>query len=329
MTSRFFVYSAIAFSAFGLACASAQEIRHDMFQVRVSPPPNTNLGNTFEFISAEAGIPGQVVKSAPYSATAVTETVQTLADGNRITHKSSAVIARDSAGRTRREQNLPAIGPWAASDGASPKLVTINDPASGTTYILDDHTKTARKLVTKTVAFGAGVGVGTGSGTGAGTVTVSGANQGMAIQHEVRIVPGGPGMAAPAADNVFCMRHTGPAGPAHSGTEPKVEQLGQKEIEGVVAEGTRTTITIPAGAEGNERPIEILDERWYSPELKTTVQSLHSDPRMGETTFKLSSVSRAEPSPSLFDVPSDYKTVEPDQLEYKKMKEAEMLKHQE
>jgi hypothetical protein len=57
---------------------------------------------------------------------------------------------------------------------------------------------------------------------------------------------------------------------------------------------------------GNERPIEIKSERWYSPELQTEVKSVHSDPRMGQTTHTLTNVSRAEPDISLFKVPSDY-----------------------
>jgi hypothetical protein len=84
------------------------------------------------------------------------------------------------------------------------------------------------------------------------------------------------------------------------------EQLGKQTIEGVEAEGTRTTVTIPAGEIGNERPIEIVSERWYSPELQLVVMTRHSDPRFGETTYKLTNINRAEPAKSLFEVPSDY-----------------------
>ncbi len=84
------------------------------------------------------------------------------------------------------------------------------------------------------------------------------------------------------------------------------EQLGKQNIEGVEAEGTRTTVTIPAGEIGNERAIEIVSERWYSPELQLVVMTRHSDPRSGETTYKLTNINRAEPAKSLFEVPSDY-----------------------
>lgn len=86
--------------------------------------------------------------------------------------------------------------------------------------------------------------------------------------------------------------------------------LGTQVINGVSAEGTRTTRTIPAGAIGNTNPIVITVERWYSPDLQTVVMMKRDDPRMGETTFQLTNIQRQEPDASLFQVPSDY-TVKP------------------
>jgi len=86
----------------------------------------------------------------------------------------------------------------------------------------------------------------------------------------------------------------------------KKEDLGKQTIDGVEAEGMRTTVTIPAGEIGNERAIEIVSERWYSPELQLVVMTRHSDPRTGETTYKLTNINRTEPAKSLFEVPSDY-----------------------
>jgi hypothetical protein len=80
-------------------------------------------------------------------------------------------------------------------------------------------------------------------------------------------------------------------------------------IEGVQAEGTRTTLTIPAGAIGNDLPIQVVSERWYSPELQTVVMTKHSDPRMGDTTYRLTNINRNEPAPSLFQAPADYTAV--------------------
>jgi hypothetical protein len=82
--------------------------------------------------------------------------------------------------------------------------------------------------------------------------------------------------------------------------------LGTQTIDGVQAEGTRTTRTIPAGAVGNTNPIVITVERWYSADLQTVVMMKRSDPRMGETIFQLTNIQRQEPDISLFQVPADY-----------------------
>jgi TonB family protein len=88
--------------------------------------------------------------------------------------------------------------------------------------------------------------------------------------------------------------------------ESRKEELGKQIIEGVEAEGTRTIATIPAGAIGNERPIDIISERWYSAELQTVVMSRHLDPRSGETVYRLTNIRRTEQPAHLFQVPSDY-----------------------
>jgi len=90
----------------------------------------------------------------------------------------------------------------------------------------------------------------------------------------------------------------------------KTESLGRQTIEGIQAEGRRTTMTIPAGQAGNELPIHIVNETWYSPELQTTLLSRHSDPRNGETVTKLINISRSEPARILFDAPADFKVTE-------------------
>jgi hypothetical protein len=82
------------------------------------------------------------------------------------------------------------------------------------------------------------------------------------------------------------------------------ESLGKEVIEGFVAEGTRTTILIPAGRIGNDKPIEIVHERWYSPELQTILLSKHRDPRWGETVYKLHNIDRSAPDQSLFSLPA-------------------------
>ena len=84
------------------------------------------------------------------------------------------------------------------------------------------------------------------------------------------------------------------------------EDLGTQVIEGVSAEGKRSREVIPAGKIGNDRPIEIVSESWYSNELQTVVLSKRSDPRMGETEFRLTNIQRSEPARALFEIPAGY-----------------------
>lgn len=310
MNRSVFVCGAALVVCGGLAAAQEQHVRHDgpmggaTFHMQVDPPGAGTAAKTFQFVYSEAGIAGKTVKGAPYSATAETVSVQTLADGNRITNKSLSNVVRDSEGRTRREQSLPAIGPW-ASDGPAPMMITITDPVAGVTYMLDEGTKTARKFATKEGAMMA-----------AKLSAEAGARSAIRIAAPPQA---GEGMSYSGAGNVMFVRHSGSVGEASAigSSQTKTEQLGNSTIEGVVAEGTRTVTTIPAGQMGNDRPIEITDERWYSNELQTVVMTKHSDPRMGETTFRLTKVSRGDPPRSLFEVPADYKVVEPATVDFR------------
>lgn len=230
----------------------------------------------------------KTVKGAPYSAEAVTETTQTLADGNHISRTESAIVARDSEGRTRREQVISKIGPWATADSGQQKIVFINDPVAQVNYVLEpDHT--ARKMLAPpapdNMVF-------------MKKVKDEAASAAPVIALQTLAVSAGPAM------NTFALtaRNSG------SGPAPKTEQLGTQVMEGVQAEGTRVTTTIPAGQIGNEREINITWERWYSPELQTVVMTKSNDPRSGQTTFRLTNIQRSEPPISMFEVPSDYKT---------------------
>jgi len=98
--------------------------------------------------------------------------------------------------------------------------------------------------------------------------------------------------------------HTGGHGAADK--ETVTTSLGTQTIGGVSAEGTRYTRTIPAGQIGNAKPIVIVTERWYSPDLQMVVMTKRSDPRSGDTVFQMTSIARAEPAASLFQVPADY-----------------------
>jgi hypothetical protein len=84
------------------------------------------------------------------------------------------------------------------------------------------------------------------------------------------------------------------------------EALGTQTINGISAQGTRYTRTIPAGEIGNVKAIVIVTERWYSPDLQTVIMTKRTDPRMGETDFQLTNIQRAEPAATLFQVPAGY-----------------------
>jgi TonB family protein len=91
---------------------------------------------------------------------------------------------------------------------------------------------------------------------------------------------------------------------------PNTEQLGKRKIEGVECEGVRAVTTMPAGAIGNERPIETVNETWYSPELQIMILSKRSDPRFGESTYQVTNIIRSEPDAALFQIPSDYTIID-------------------
>ena len=252
------------------------------------------MGANVAFIASEFSFEGGVVKNAPYSAQAVTETTQRLADGNRISHKTTATLYRDSDGRTRREETIGAIGPWASN--AEPfTTIFINDPVSKTSLILNSQNKTVEKMTSPEVR----------------TLSARGpAGMGPAIA--ARRVTQWTGPGEPATFSVAGTLSAGTIVSADSNT--KNESLGAQTIEGVRAEGTRTTVTLPAGSIGNDLPIDIVSERWYSPELQTVVMTKRNDPRMGETVYRLTNLSRSEPARSLFEAPADYTVVDQQQL---------------
>jgi hypothetical protein len=254
--------------------------------VKVPAPPGHRVeGDTLVFVSSEMSFDGRVVKGAPYSAQAITESTRALADGNRIKHKNSASVYRDGEGRTRRDQELGAVGPWAMS-GDPQQTVFINDPVAGVNYILDPRTRTARKMPPLRISFSSGT-----APTGDEKIRI----ERDLVMSSATVAPHPPVGGAP-------LRYRTSSDSQNRKTEP----LGKQVVEGVEAEGTRTTMTIPAGEIGNEQPILIVWEKWYSPELQATVMSKHSDPLVGETSYRLTHITRGEPARSLFEVPADY-----------------------
>lgn len=301
-----------------------------------TPPP----GDNFIFVASEMNSDGKVVKGAPYSAQAVTETTQTLSDGNRIINKSTATIYRDSEGRTRREQTLRVMGPFATA-GEPPQTIFINDPVAGVNYALDTRSKVAHKMPPMRFEFKLRSPEGVGGGIVGGVGIATGGGQGVRAGGPPPPPPGmsgpmvfertapPPGMGAggpppglPGESSVRVFERSVTPPPAGEGgmvfqwqgareDNARNESLGKQAIEGVEAEGTRKTIEIPAGEIGNERPMEIVFERWYSPELQVVLMTKHSDPRFGETTYRLTNINRSEPARELFEVPADYTVQEP------------------
>jgi len=95
--------------------------------------------------------------------------------------------------------------------------------------------------------------------------------------------------------------------PDGAGAKPvAIDRLGDKEVNGVTASGTRKTRTIPAGAIGNDRELQLVDESWFSNDLQVVVKSVSSDPRYGETTYQLTNIVRTMQDPALFQIPADY-----------------------
>ena len=254
-----------------------------------SPMPGLAGPQTFTFVAGQL-MDSNPVKGAPYSGNAVTDSTQTLADGNRIVNHTTAAVYRDGEGRERREQSIPNIGPFAAQ-GAPPVTIFISDPVAGANYSLNPSNKTAIKMPVPQ--------------PGSLPPVPSGA-PGPVMFYRNFGVAGGSATASMVA----------PPGPPQatfftkSGTtlvdKPDMQQLGTKVVEGIQADGTRTTLTIPAGQIGNQNPIQIVDEVWRSPDLQVIVHSEHSDPRMGTTVYSLQNISRSDPAPSLFQVPADY-----------------------
>ena len=241
------------------------------------------------------------IVGAPYSATITNESVETLSDGNRIVHKTTGTTARDSQGRTRQDTSLPAIGNLSAAD--APHLIFIHDPVAQVSYTLNMTQKTAQKMA-KLPLPAAGPG---GSGATFAWKVVDGDAPSQLPPPDADAMP--VTLAAPTPD-----AGAGAVFEKHIVTMEQdkgdLEDLGSQTMEGVLVTGLRTTRTIPAGQIGNEKPITIVTEVWSSPELKTVVYSKRTDPRMGEQTFRLTNIVRAEPSRALFTVPVDFKVVD-------------------
>lgn len=241
-----------------------------------------------EVIAADA----QVVKGKPYSADTSTETVQTMLDGNRIVHRTVSKFYRDSEGRTRREQTFGNVDP--SNSSPHEVKVFIDDPVNGTGFVLDPGSKSAdkmqrtRKFLDEQNAEDDGTRIMFKSITDSET-----GGQGGPVHMMVKFQD----------DHAGNLRTIVP----DENREVAREELGTRNIEGVDCNGTRQTITIPASAIGNEKPISIVTETWFAPSIAAVVESTSDDPRYGKTTYQLKNVQLSEPSRTLFEPPADFK----------------------
>ena len=210
------------------------------------------------------------IRDTAFSAEVQVERLWPLRDGGTTMRKSTYLIYRDSQGRTRRDL-MP------DQTNAAPRNSIINDPVTSSTYFVDHRTNAVRKLP---LATGKDV-----------------HSQPSVVQQSIRgTAPGFVNFGAPNSQVVQ---------PSVSrGQVMQKEQLGQREIGGVIAEGTRFVRTVSLG---NEKPFEITTEEWYSVELQTMVAITISDPRFGKSEYRLVNIVRGEPSKTLFEIPPGYK----------------------
>ena len=234
------------------------------------------------FLVARPGLEmGGLVTGQPYSADQVSERKQTLTNGTHIDRKRElSRMYRDSNGRTRTER--PVLLGAASKNGAlqtDVRLIHIYDPVAGYSYTLDTQKRIAHRF---TIAI-----------PSQSPKPVRTAGTFAPVQ------PGSQAVRKPVGSNSV-LQHR----------QMNKESLGSDVIDGIQVEGERLTVTTPAGAEGNDRPLTRVCEHWRSEELKITILSKCTDPRFGNSTTRLQNLDRAEPDPALFQVPADYEIVE-------------------
>ena len=211
--------------------------------------------------------PNEVVAGAPYSGVEVHSRQQVLANGTVIQHQEQTKVARDAQGRVRRETTRQ------TPDGKTETRIMISDPVAGMIHELDP---------TRKMAFSRPTHFGRGPRNG---------QPGQSAQ---------PGQTAGTAGSRNVRQ------PAQASNNTRSETLASRSMNGVIATGTRTTHTIPAGTIGNSAAIETVHERWFSEDLKVPVKTVITDPRNGTSTSELTNLLRGDPDASLFTIPSDF-----------------------
>jgi len=302
--------------------------------VQIEPPPLST--------APIAGSPGplgvQSVADKPIVAEVLTENHQSLKGGNRITRSSTSVIYRDAQGRVRRESQLLLPGLPA---GVAAKFITIIDRGLGCGWVLDPQAMTAHRYRIGGASYVARLNA-QGSGaqllpvppdakqppdSGASATAVAGAeSRRWRRSHEFSTQPLGlapetpermnsapaDGQSAPAQVNHNAASATKRFDQPLAASAVRTESLGEQMILGFRAHGTRVITTVPAGQIGNESPIDIVSELWFSPELELVMRSLHRDPWGGEFVTMVTKVRRRNQPADLFKVPAQYTMIDAD-----------------
>ena len=306
--------------------------------VQIEPPP---ISISSSMIGVAGPLGAQSAEGKPIFAEFVTEHHQDFTDGNRITRSTTSTIYRDAQGRIRRESQLSMPGLPAGI--ASATFVTIVDRRLGCGWVLNPQEMVAHRYplsgqgpsyVARLNAQGGGHLLPRNGKSAAGNAASAGSrrwqphafNPHMRLSQDSAISPGAmsaasgePGAAAQPAGAQ--PEETDFAGsPAMRIDQPflaapnpvRTENLGEQLILGFRAHGTRVITTLPAGEIGNDRPIDIVSEQWFSPDLELVMRSMHRDPWGGEFTTTVTRISRGEQRAELFTVPSQYRVIDSD-----------------
>ncbi len=252
---------------------------------------------------------------APYSAVGTTRVVRTLGDGNRIVRTNTMRYARDAKGRTRTEYSLAAVGPIPLEETRT--VVTIEDPVANKRYVLHPEERRAEIMDS-----GMMIAPPFARGELRNSIVASRSVSGGTIA--VAEGAGGGGAPSPISRGTFVAMAAPPmaisancGGPGmQSRNLPPPVSLGERSIEGVKVIGSRHEFQIAAGAIGNEQPISVRTEQWFSPDLGVVIESSHQDPMVGDTTYRLSQIKRGEPDATLFTIPADYSRQEIQPLKF-------------
>jgi hypothetical protein len=261
---------------------------------------STSMGY-IEGIPTRSGIKGQ-----PYTAIRKTTSYEKLADGTTITRESMAQEARDSEGRTMHEMK-----PQLPGDYTGPELrhVMISDPVANVMITWSTPSKEAIVMhLPERVPRPASDATAHSAPPAAQQVVTPTGTSVVAVRTNPPQVTGLAGSVGSPnqPDRAAVSRATG----LHR--QIKREPLPAKSINGIYAEGVRTTITTPTGLEGNDRPMVSVQEVWTSPDLKIIVLQTSEDEHSKLHMVELTELNRTEPDPKLFQIPEGYKVREQD-----------------